>query len=79
MPDAWLIGNGTRCPACDLRRESDRERDRLGLPRLVVACNACGGLGRLPRTVKEIVQEEAAEARRNYWPVVEERWRNANS
>jgi hypothetical protein len=73
MPDAWLIGNGTRCPACELRRESDQERDRLGLPRLVVTCNACGGLGRLPRPVGEIVQAEAAEARRNYWLALDRR------
>lgn len=76
MPDPSLHGNGYDCPACALRREDQA----AGLMRRqIIPCNACGGLGRVPRRPLEIVQEAAAEARRSYWPVAKERWRHANN
>jgi hypothetical protein len=61
MPNSTLCGNGDDCPACSLRREGDPSQ------RKIHPCNNCGGTGRIARSLKEIVEKQAAEARRSYW------------
>ena len=68
MADITLHGNGGEaCPACALRREAeDKGAD--------VPCNVCGGLGRLGFSDAEICHRTVEEARRCYWPEVEQGW-----
>lgn len=71
MADATLHGNGEACPACTLRREV---QDHGVLLRPDVPCNVCGGLGRLGFTAAEVCRRTVEEARRCYWPKVEQGW-----
>ncbi len=61
MADPTLCGNGDDCPACALRREGDPWQTGKH------PCNNCGGTGRIPRSMKDIVEQQAAQARRTYW------------
>jgi hypothetical protein len=76
IPDPGLHGNGINCPACELRRErlvADAAMDQS------VACNFCGGTGRVGRAVAEIVREAVEWAARHYWPERIARWGEADS
>lgn len=68
MPDASLHGNGTRCPACELRRES-----MFGTGPFACPCNECKGTGRIARSTKDIIADHVAWARENYWLQSEKR------
>lgn len=65
MADRALHGNGEACPACALRREDE---DLSVVLRPEVACNLCGGMGRIAIPDHEIVRRHVEEARRLYWP-----------
>lgn len=65
MPNMYLCGNGTNCPACALRRE--QQGGRLRFHRHKVHCNQCGGTGRIPKPIAQIVAEQVAEARKFHW------------
>ena len=71
MADKTLHDNGYACPACALRRESE---DKGAVLRPDVPCNVCGGLGRLGFSNAEICRRTVEEARRCYWPKVEQGW-----
>ena len=63
---------GHTCPACELRREG---LDLTRIDREDVPCNACGGTGLIPIPPEEIVRRAAEAARRDYWPMMEARWK----
>lgn len=65
MPDPTLHGNGYTCPACELRREADRQRTAFGSTD--IPCNQCNGTGRIAKTAAQIVAEQVAWAREHYW------------
>ncbi|MFY0619047.1 hypothetical protein [Shimia sp.] len=69
MPNMYLHGNGQHCPACALRRK-EQER-RIGYMPLRVTCNNCGGSGRIPKPIAQIVAEQVAEARKYHWKLEE--------
>lgn len=71
MADKTLHDNGYACPACALRREAE---DKGAVLRPDVPCNVCGGLGRLGFSDAEICHRTVEEARRCYWPEVEQGW-----
>ena len=70
MPDMNLHGNGENCPACALRRDELRQSAALDQ---VVACNFCGGTGRVGRAVEDIIREDVKWAAEFYWPDRERR------
>ena len=77
MPDTAdpsLHGNGTACPACELRRESE---DRGAVVRPDVPCNVFGGTGRVRIADIEIIRRTCDEARRLYWSEFDRRVANA--
>lgn len=65
MPDKTLHGNGVNCPACELRRDPLREERAMDQ---AVACNFCGGSGRVGKAVAEIIREACEWAKAHYWP-----------
>jgi len=69
MPDPSLCGNGTACPACQLRREANPWAES-------VPCNQCNDTGRIARATKDIIADHVKWAREHYWPQFEKR--NAN-
>lgn len=71
MAGATLHANGYACPACALRREVE---DKRAVLRPDVPCNVCGGLGRLCYSAAEVCRRTVEEARRCYWPEVEQGW-----
>lgn len=71
MPDPALHGNGEDCPACALRREG---HDPAAVLRPAVACNLCGGVGRIAIPTAEIIARQCAEARA-YWAAFDARVR----
>ncbi|MBT2130092.1 hypothetical protein [Aliiroseovarius lamellibrachiae] len=66
MPDPTLHGNGKTCPACELRREADRQRRALG-SKEAPPCNHCNGTGRIAFTEHEVYALQLADARKYYW------------
>lgn len=63
MADKHLCGNGEPCPGCELRRgEPEISPDPL-----TIACNYCGGDGRLALPAARIVANQVAEARKHHW------------
>lgn len=72
MVDHTLKENCESCPACELRREG---LDLTRIDREAVPCNACGGTGLIPIPPDEIVRRAAEAARRDYWPMMEARWK----
>lgn len=72
MPDHTLHGNHNPCSACAIRRE---QVDLGPINREAVPCNMCDGDGFLKLSATEIVRLTVEEARRDYWPKVEARWR----
>lgn len=67
MPNPYLCGNGYNCPACGLRRETDRDRTILGSGR--IDCNHCNGTGRIAHTEREANDLQLADARRHHWKI----------
>ena len=67
-----LKENCETCPACELRREG---LDLTRIDREDVPCNACGGTGLIPIPPEKIVRRAAEAARRDYWPMMEARWK----
>lgn len=66
MADWRLHGNGTACPACELRRE---EEDVTQVLREPVPCNNCQGRGRVALSDEEIIRATVARARESYWKI----------
>jgi hypothetical protein len=77
MVDHTLHGNCEPCPACALRRE-DLHIDLGAISRPEVPCNICGGTGLAPISVQQIVQRQAEDARRNFWPDRERAYQRHN-
>jgi hypothetical protein len=72
MVDHTLKENCEPCPACELRREG---LDLGAIFRPEVQCNECKGTGLLPIAPAEIVRRSAEAARRDYWPMMEARFK----
>lgn len=63
MPDPTLHGNGQDCPACALQREA---QDTAAVLRPAVACNLCGGAGRIAIPTADIIAHHCADAREHW-------------
>lgn len=72
MVDHTLKENCETCPACELRREG---LDLTRINREAVPCNRYRGTGLIPIPPEEIVRRAAEAARRDYWPMMEARFK----
>lgn len=56
-------------------------RDELRVVRAMdqsVPCNYCDGIGRIDRSIVDIIREAVREAGMHYWPEQERRWREGD-
>jgi hypothetical protein len=67
VPDKYLCGNGLDCPACQLRRDADRDFFWGARNPKKHKCNSCHGDGRIARKTKDIIADHVAEAAPFYW------------
>ena len=61
--DPNVSGNFKVCPACELRRATERSKQHQN-----VSCNRCRGYGRLTIPIQTLANRTIAAARRDYWP-----------
>lgn len=70
MPDLTLHENGEPCPYCCLRRD---DQDTTAILRPTIACNYCGGIGRVALPTETIIDRAVDWARKHHWPAFDER------